>query len=176
MRTIRRTVLALIIVVAATLGLQAPASAVLYDSGRGYYGGITPYKVTNYNQPVGSYIHPGLLVGGPALSRSYGSAGAQKVVVLYHLTRLHSNGFTSTESYNYSYWLGAGVTKIPDFKLSVGAFGGTFHVRIAVAWHDAYDRWLGSRALAYNGSTNDYTCTYSHYVGCQVHTGWITIR
>ena len=176
MRSIRRTLLPLLIVVAAILGFQTPASAVQYYAHNGMYGGVTPYKVSHYNQPTsGGYIHPGLLVPGPSVTRSNGSAYAQKITVLYQITRLHSDGLRSVNHHAETYWLNSGTTKLPDYKASYGAFGGTFHVRIALGWDDAYGRSLGSRSLAYTGSTNDYACTYSHYVGCQVHNGWITI-
>lgn len=179
MSSIRRILLALVAVIAATLCFQASASAAQYYAATGWYGGVTPYKVSHYDVRTGltSPVLPGLLVGGPVVTRSNGSVGAQKVAVIYVLTRYHANGFTSAEQFTQWYSIGSNVTrvKLPDFHRSAGATGGTFNVRFSLTWYDSADRWLGTRSVNYNGSTNDYSCTYSHYVKCQVNTGSITI-
>ncbi len=180
MSTIRRTLLVLIATITAALCFQSPAQAVQHYGATGWYGGVTPYKITNtdvWTLGPGSVVLPGLLVGGPVVTRSNGSAGVQKVEISYVLTRYHANGFTSAEQFTYWYSIGSGVSqvKLPDLRRSVGAAGGTINVRFSVAWYDYADRWLGQRGVNYNGTTNDYYCSYSHYVSCQVNTGSIWV-
>lgn len=178
-RSLRVIVVAFLVTVAAVL--QAPgASAVQYYGGTGWYGGVTPYKISHYDHWTtgpGAVVMAGLLVGGPVVSRSNGSVGAQKVEISYVITRYQPTGWTSAEQVTQWYWIPAGVSqvKLPDLRRSAGASGGKFNVRFGLAWYDSADRWLGGRAVNYNGTTNDYACTYSHYVGCTVYQGamWI---
>ena len=183
---IARILASLAVLVGALFGtsiITAPAaSAMQYYNAHGWHGGITPYKVSHYDHwtagPVRPVVMAGLLIGGPAVTRSNGSAGAQTVEVAYQITRHHANGFTSQQLVQQWYTISAtaGWVKLPDLRLSATATGGTFSVRIGLEWYDQAGRLLGGRAIAYNGYTNDYTCTYSHYVKCWVNNGSITIN
>ena len=183
---IARILASLAVLVGALFGtsiITAPAaSAVQHYSAWGWYGDISTYKVSNYDHwaagPVRPVVMAGLLISGPSVTRSNGSAGAQTVEVAYNITRHHANGFTSQQPVTQWYTIpaAAGWVKLPDLKLSATATGGTFSVRIGLAWYDQAGRMLGGRAIAYNGYTNDYWCTYSHYVTCRVNNGSITIN
>jgi hypothetical protein len=119
----------------------------------------------------------GLHVPGPVVTRSNGSTGLQKVGITYVVTRYLSDGFTSSEQWTSYYWIPAGTTQVRlgDHKQSATATGGRFNVRIGLVWYDSSNRWLGQRAIDYNGGLSDYVCTYSHYVACLVYNGSISI-
>jgi hypothetical protein len=173
MSTIRRSLVALLAVLAAFVGTNlGSAQAVQLYGASGSYGSITPYQVrgTTVNTcQVGTCYQRQLQIPGPTVGKSPSATAAQDVRIQYRVYRWNGSAWALSGSANRAYSRGYNsAVRLPQINFNVGT--GYFYVQMSLSWHvSSTGTTLGARSVNYNG--NDYGC--SSALACGVGTGWV---
>lgn len=174
--TLRRSLVALVAVLAAFLGtnLGSAAQAFQLYGASGSPGSISPGSVrattVNTCYPIGNCLQRQVQVPGPTVGRSPSATAAQDVRIQYRLYRWTGSSWALQKAVNRNYSMGySSSIRLPGINFNVGI--GHYHVQESLSWHSSSTQLtLGTRGVTFNG--NDYYCSNSQ-LRCSPGTGWV---
>jgi hypothetical protein len=169
--------------VAAMVGMGTQSASAYSQPWHGSPGGLTPYVVQSAGVYTGGgggvqnyYVHAGLRVFGPTVSRSNAAYGHQRVGYLIVIQRWNGAAWITDRTVSGgSWWMAPGTAsmRLPDQLIAL--YTGTFRVQLSVNWADETGRVLGGQVVNY-WHAGDYQCVYSHDMTCSPGQGWISIQ
>lgn len=177
--SVRRLVLAVLLVVAATLGIVAPQASAYTNGGTiGTPGQAVVYQVigTHFSVPCGPYacFQPGLTINGSYIYRSPATTGAQTVTVNTQVRRWNGIGWVlqTQRTQSLSIPAGYGAVRFGQWNV-IPTAAGAMYVQHAIVWSDPYGRVLGGRSIVMN-TAGDYVCQ-TRLRGCTAYAGFVTV-